>query len=142
MVAGIDDAIGAVSGLLTDAIDKIWPNPQDKAKAEALIMTATAQAAISQLQASQAVMLAEEQSNDPWTSRARPAFLYVMYTMILTAIPMGILSAIRPDVAAHIADGLKAWLAAIPDSMWTLFGAGYLGYTGGRSWEKVKGVAK
>lgn len=83
-------------------------------------------------------IVAEANSNDPWTSRARPSFMYVMYLMILTAIPMGFLFAFRPDVAMAVTAGVKGWLAAIPEEMWWLFGAGYLGYTGSRTFEKVK----
>lgn len=142
MAFGIDDAITGVSNLLTTAIDKIWPDPQDKAKAEAIAMAATADSAVKQLQAAQAVMLAEAQSADPWTSRARPSFMYVMYVCILSAIPMGVLFAISPATANQIAVGFGAWLNAIPSDMWTLFGVGYVGYSGSRTFEKVKGVSK
>lgn len=85
---------------------------------------------------------AEAQSADKWTSRARPTFLYVMYTIILMAIPMGILSVFRPVEAKQIAEGFGMWLAAIPDELYWLFAAGYLGYTGARSvqeWRKNAG---
>jgi Holin of 3TMs, for gene-transfer release len=87
-------------------------------------------------------IVAEAQSTDPWTSRARPSFLYVMYTIILWAIPMGLIAAVRPDMAKGIADGMNAYLAGIPEPMWALFGTGYLGYTAARSWGKAKGVEK
>jgi hypothetical protein len=86
------------------------------------------------------VMVAEAQSQDKWTSRARPAFLYVMYIMILTSIPMGIIYAVNPVVAANLTSGVKAWLLVIPESMWALMGAGYLGYVGARSYDKKQGV--
>jgi hypothetical protein len=140
MAFGIDDAIGGVSTLLNTAINKIWPDPADKAKAEAITMAAAADAAIQQLKASQAVMLAEEQSADKVTSRARPLFLYVMYVMILSAIPMGVLYAFDPKHADLIAVGLQRWLAAIPDAMWQLFMTGYLGYTFARGADKAGGV--
>jgi Holin of 3TMs, for gene-transfer release len=75
-------------------------------------------------------------------SCAPSSFLYVCYCMILAAIPMGVLYAFDPNHAQKIALGLGAWLAAIPDPVWQLFTVGYLGYTGGRSWEKIKGVSK
>jgi len=90
---GIDDAIAGVSDLLKTGIDKIWPSPTEKATAEATIMQATASAAIDKLRASQAVMLAEAQSQDKWTSRARPSFLYVVYILLLASLPMGLLFA-------------------------------------------------
>jgi hypothetical protein len=86
-------------------------------------------------------MVAEASSQDKWTSRARPSFLYIMYIMILGAIPMGIVYSISPGTAADITVGVKAWLAAIPEAMWVLMGAGYLGYTTGRSFDKKNGKA-
>lgn len=83
-------------------------------------------------------IVAEAKSSDKWTSRARPSFLYVMYVLILFSIPMGILSAFKPDMAIQIAAGMKAWLAAIPDGLWGVFGAGYLGYVGAREFGKTK----
>ena len=142
MAFGIDDAVTGVSTLLTTAIDRIWPNPEDKAKAEAMMMTATADSAVRQLQAAQAVMLAEAQSSDPWTSRARPSFLYVVYVLILMSIPMGVLFAFRPDTANAVIAGFHGWLAAIPDNYIQLFGVVLLGYSASRTVEKVKGVAK
>ena len=82
------------------------------------------------------VMLAEAKSKDPWTSRARPSFMYVIYIMILFAIPMGILSAFNPEMAAQVAEGMKSWLSSIPDGLWATFGIGYTGYSVARSWDK------
>lgn len=87
-------------------------------------------------------ILAEAASADKWTSRARPSFMYVIYIVILFGLPMGIVSAFSAETATAIAMGFKAWLAAIPDSMWGLFGAGFLGYTASRTYEKAKGVSK
>lgn len=85
---------------------------------------------------------AEAQSADKWTSRARPTFLYVMYTILLTSIPFGILFVFRPNEAKLGAEGFKMWLEAIPQELYWLFAAGYLGYTGARSvqeWKKNAG---
>src|SRR3546814_3972724 len=73
-------------------------------------------------------IVAEAGSADPWTSRARPSFLYVMYALLLWAIPMGLIAAARPDMAKGIADGMNAYLAGIPEPLYALFGTGYLGY--------------
>lgn len=139
---GIDDAIAGVSKLLDDGLNKIFPDAAQKATAEALVIKATNDAAVALMQQQMSVMLAEAQSKDPWTSRARPSFLYVMYIMILTAIPMGFVAAFRPDVATSVAQGMRAWLAAIPGEMWTMFGVCFTGYTLSRGYEKVKGAAK
>ena len=79
---------------------------------------------------------------DPFASRARPAFLYVMYLLLLWSIPMSIVAAIRPDVAAAMARGMGAYFSAIPEPLYALFGTGYLGYTAARTWGKVRGVER
>ena len=89
-----------------------------------------------------AAILAEAQSADPWTSRARPAFLYVIYTLLLWSIPMGLIAATQPAMAENIARGMNAYLAGIPEPLYTLFGTGYLGYTAARTWGKIRGVDK
>jgi Holin of 3TMs, for gene-transfer release len=87
-------------------------------------------------------IVSESQSADPWTSRARPSFLYVMYTLLLWSIPMGLIAAVEPDMAKAISAGMTGYLASIPEPLYALFGTGYLGYTAARQWGKVKGVDK
>jgi hypothetical protein len=87
-------------------------------------------------------IVAEAQSADPWTSRARPSFLYVMYALILWAVPMGLISAVNPGMARGIAEGMTAYLRGIPEELYALFGTGYLGYTAARTWGKVKGAER
>ena len=87
-------------------------------------------------------VLAEANATDPWTSRARPSFLYVIYIMILWAIPMGLIAAVRPDAAIRIAAGMNAYLNGLPEPLYALFGTGYLGYTVARQWGKAKGIEK
>lgn len=84
-------------------------------------------------------ILAESQSPDPYVSRARPSFLYLMYGMIGLALPMGVLAAISPATATAMNGGIRAYLASLPDALYTLFGTGYLGYTAARQWGKVRG---
>lgn len=43
---------------------------------------------------------------------------------------------------ATAASNLANLLQAIPESLWWLFGAGYLGYTGARSMDKWRGVGR
>ena len=85
-------------------------------------------------------IVAEANSADPWTSRARPSFLYIMYAMILLALPMGVLAAFNPAAAREIAAGMNAYLNGLPEPLYALFGTGYLGYTAARHWGKVNGV--
>jgi hypothetical protein len=85
-------------------------------------------------------LIAETGSNDRFVTRARPAFLYVIYAMILAALPIGALAGFSPSLADAIARGAGAYLAALPEPLYTLFGAGYLGYTAARQWGKVTGA--
>lgn len=89
-----------------------------------------------------AAMLIEAESTDPWTSRARPAFLYVIYALLLWSIPMGLIAGVRPDMAEAITRGMRAYLESLPEPLYALFGTGYLGYTAARAWGKAKGVER
>jgi hypothetical protein len=137
-MAFIDAIVGPVSKLL----DKIIPDPEarDRAKLELIKLQGDQEMAAigQQMQA----IVAEAQSADPWTSRARPSFLYVMYAMILWAIPMGLIAAVNPSMAIGIGNGMTAYLRGLPEELYALFGTGYLGYTAARTWGKVKGVEK
>jgi hypothetical protein len=86
--------------------------------------------------------LAALEATDPWTARARPAFLYVMYVLLLWSIPMGLVAAVRPGAAMAIVRGMTAYLNGIPEPLYALFATGYLGYTVARSWGKAKGVER
>ena len=87
-------------------------------------------------------IVAEANAADPWTSRARPSFLYVMYTLLLWSIPMGLIAAADPGMAKAIGEGMGAYLKAIPEPLYVLFGTGYLGYTAARTWGKISGTDK
>ena len=131
----IEGIIGPVARL----IDKIIPDPEarDRAKLELLKLEGSHEMEVLRTQLS--AIVAEAQSADPWTSRARPSFLYVMYALLLWAIPMGLIASVRPDAAEAIARGMNAYLAGIPEPLYMLFGTGYLGYTVARQWGKAKG---
>ncbi len=137
-MAILDALISPIAAL----IDKIIPDPRarDAAKIELLKLQGSQE--MDSIKAQMTAIVAEAQSSDPWTSRARPSFLYVMYAMILWAIPMGLIAAVRPEMARGIAEGMNRYLAGIPEPLWALFGTGYLGYTAARSWGKARGVEK
>lgn len=127
-----------IMGAVDTVADKFF---MDKSEKEAFRLKALEMQQKGELKAVEqqlSVILAEAKSSDPWTSRARPSFMYVIYIMILAAIPMGVLSAFQPEMAIQIANGMKAWLVAIPDALWTVFGVGYLGYTGAREFGKAQ----
>lgn len=127
-------------GPITSIIDKVLPDKaaRDKAKLELLKLEGSQE--LGQIEARMSAIVAEANSHDPWTSRARPSFLYVMYTLLLFALPMGVLAAFQPGTAQDIAKGMNDYLNGLPDSLYALFGTGYLGYTAARQWGKVKGV--
>ena len=132
----------AIVGPVSKLLDKIIPDPQarDRAKLELLKLQGDQEMATIAVQMQ--AIIAEAQSPDPWTSRARPSFLYVMYGLILWAIPMGLIAAADPRMAQGIAGGMTAYLRGIPEELYALFGTGYLGYTAARTWGKVKGVER
>lgn len=134
--------INGVLGPLASVLDKLIPDPKarDAAKLELLRMEATNE--LDRTKAQLLAVLADAQSADPWTSRARPGFLYVMYALLLWSIPMGLIAAVRPDAATAIAAGMSAYLNGIPEPLYALFGTGYLGYTVARTWGKAKGVER
>jgi hypothetical protein len=123
-------------------INRVWPDPAQQADAQLKLLQANQSGELDTLRLQMSAIIAEAQSADPYTSRARPSFLYVMYLMILLAVPVSLCSVWFPDGAARFTTGIAAFLDAIPDSLWQLFGVGYLGYTGVRTWEKNKGLTK
>ena len=132
--------VEAVIGPVAKLLDKIIPDPEARAKAKLELLRLEGSQELEQIQTQMSAIIAEANSRDPWTSRARPSFLYVMYAMLLFALPMGILSAFRPQAALDIAAGINGYLNGLPEPLYALFGTGYLGYTAARQWGKVRGV--
>ena len=132
----------AIVGPVSKLLDKIIPDPQarDRAKLELLKLQGAQEMAT--IAAQMQAIVAEANSSDPWTSRARPSFLYAMYALILWAIPMGLIAAADPAMAKGIGEGMTAYLRGIPEELYALFGTGYLGYTAARTWGKVKGAER
>jgi hypothetical protein len=130
----------AVLGVANSLVDRIFPDKvkqaSERAQAELALAQLLQEGRLKELEHSMSAIIAEAQSSDPWTSRARPSFLYVIYLMILMSVPMGFLAAFEPDMAERVAGGMKAWLAAIPEPLYALFGVGYLGYAGLRTYDK------
>jgi hypothetical protein len=75
-----------------------------------------------------------------YVSLARPTFLYVMYALILWAIPLGVLAAVRPASARAMSEAITAYFTGLPEPLYTLFGAAYLGYTAARQYGKARGT--
>lgn len=134
--------ISGIFGIGGKIIDKLFPDPEQRAKAQLELLKLQQQGELDEVKVQLSAIIAEAQSPDPWTSRARPSFLYVVYVLLLWSIPMGVLAIFKPDAAVAFTAGFKGWMGAIPDSILTLFGTVMTGYVLGRSWEKVRGSAK
>lgn len=128
--------IGEILNIGGKLIDRLWPDPETKAKAQAELMAMQQRGELAELSARYSAIVAEAKSADPWTSRARPTFLYLIYLVILLCVFGGILGIWWPTQTTQAAENIKALLGAVPGELWTLFGAGYLGYSGARSYDK------
>lgn len=134
-----------VGGLLDiggKLIDRLLPDEEAKAKAKLELLALQQTGELKEMETQVSAILAEAQSADPWTSRARPTFLYLMYAVIGLCFLGGIVGIWWPEQVGHASNNIRSLLNAVPDSLWGLFGVGYLGYTGARSWDKRNGVAK
>lgn len=134
--------ISGIFSIGTKLIDKLFPDPEQKAKAQLELLRMQQSGDLDEMKTQLSAIIAEAQSSDPWTSRARPSFLYVVYVLLLWSIPMGVLTIFRPEAAAAFTTGFKTWMLAIPEPVLTLFGVVMTGYVAGRSWEKVRGATK
>ena len=80
------DPLTAVLNIGGKVLDKVLPDPEEKARAKLEMARLAQDEKFRELETSMKAIIAEAQSSDPWTSRARPSFLYVMYIMILAGI--------------------------------------------------------
>lgn len=129
-------------GPIASIIDKVIPDKEARAKAKLELLRLEGSQELAEVQARLSAIVAEASSPDPWTSRARPSFLYVMYAIMLFALPMGVLAAFDAGAALAIGSGVTAYLRGLPEELYALFGTGYLGYTAARQWGKAKGVER
>lgn len=138
-VGGLLGGVGTLARDLREAIvgKEMTPELQVQLQQKAIDLELATQ------NAQMEMIKAEASSTDPWTSRARPMFMYVFYFILLS---MGIFVPAAgvwfPTQSAQFYINVAAGFKAIPDALYTLFGAGYLGYTGARMMEKKSGVAK
>ncbi len=137
-MAILESLIGPIASI----IDKVIPDKEARAKAKLELHKLQGSQELETIEARLSAVVTEAQSPDSWTSRARPSFLYVMYAMILWAVPMGVLAAFSPQKARDIGLGMNAYLNGLPEPLYALFGTGCLGYTAARQRGKVKGVDK
>jgi len=132
--------IGDVLSIANTVIDKVgdlFPSKEQKDLAKAKLVELQQKGELADIEMSVEILLAEAKSNDKFTSRARPSFMYVFYLIILFAIPIGILNAVSPETGLSISEGMKAWWSALPTELWWTFGVGFTGYVTSRSIDKA-----
>lgn len=138
----ISQIVAGMAGPAFELIDNLFTSDEEREQKKLEFLQLQQSGKLKGMEQKMSVLLAEAQSKDPWTSRARPSFLYVFYILLLMGIPMGFLSFFNPEAAQAVAAGFQAWLSAIPEEAWTAFWICFTGYTGARTFEKSKGVAK
>ena len=116
--------------------------PLDANKAAELALKA--QELESQLEQTKlSIAVAEASSQDKWTSRARPSFMYVFYFLLVSLVIVApLVGVFFPEQMETFYNNVKAGFASVPDAMWATFSVGYLGYTAARQYGKVKGSDK
>ena len=133
-------SIFAIGGKL---IDKLFPDPEQRAKAQIELLKMQQSGELEAVKVQLSAIIAEAQSADPWTSRARPIFLYLFYLvvvmLVIIAPAFGVFFHSQMD---RFYINVAAGFAAIPDALWATFTTGYLGYVAARQYGKTKGTDK
>lgn len=88
----------------------------------------------------------ESRSEDPFVRRARPAFMWLFYIVIifnfvllpLTAAILGPQLVTQPDGTVMVIERFDIKYPVLPEQLYYLFGVSFLGYTGFRSFDKWK----
>jgi hypothetical protein len=130
-------------GLARDVISRIFPDKTDAQKAQAQLELLKTNGELQLMTERNKIAAAEAASSDKWTSRARPTFMYVFYILLMFLIIIGPIIGIffNAEMKLFYAN-VQEGFSAIPDALWGTFIAGYLGYSGFRTFEKAKGVSK
>lgn len=133
----------AVAGGLLDIggelIDRLFPDPAEKDKARKELKRLEQEGELEELSTRMSAIMSEAESNDPWTSRARPSFMYVFYVVILSLVIVApILGIFYPDQMQTFFGNVGLGFKAIPQELWWTFTSGYLGYGAFKTFEKKK----
>ena len=128
-----------IAGVFGKVLDKAFPDPIQKAQVAAELERLKQDGAFRELEIAIGAIKAEAASSDPWTSRARPSFLYVFYFILLGLVILApILGIFQPAGMQQFFINVRLGFEAIPEALWWTFSAGYLGYTTARTYEKGK----
>lgn len=134
IVAGVFD-IGR------DLIQKLVKDPAQAAEMQLKLVELDQQGELSKLQLQMSAILAEANSSDPWTSRARPSFMYLFYAiMAFMVIVAPIIGVVYPEKMELFFINVGKGFTAIPEAMWWTFSACFTGYSVSKTVENVSGV--
>lgn len=118
-------------------IDKFIPDKEAQAKAKMGLIEAEQRGELAHLNAQMEIIVAEAKSADPWTSRARPTFMYVFYLILLSnCFVMPLIGIFYVESMTAYYTNLGTGLKALPTELWALFGTAFTGYTLSRSYDK------
>ena len=135
------DPITAGIDLIGKAIDRFVPDPAQRDAAKLAMYEAQRQGDMDAVKVAMSAILAEASSSDPWTSRARPSFLYLFYSVIVFLVMIApSIGVFYPERMAALFSNVAAGFGAIPEPMWWTFSTGYLGYTAARQYGKTMGT--
>lgn len=133
-----------ISGLFQageQIIKRLFPDPEQQEKAKQELRKMEQEGELKELSTRMSAIIAEAQSGDSWTSRARPTFMYVFYLVILSLVLISpVVGIFYPEQLSLFYLNVGSGFTAIPEELWWLFGTGYLGYSGLRTMEKKRKV--
>jgi len=139
MALGTAAIVGGLFDVGSKVIDRLFPDPEQKAQAKRELQKLEQDGELEQMSVRLSAIMAEANSEDPWTSRARPSFMYVFYLVILSLVIIApIIGVFFPDQMANFFTNVGLGFKAIPEELWWTFTSGYLGYGAYRTYEKGK----
>lgn len=139
MALGSAAVVGGLLDVGGQLIDRLFPDPAEKAKAKKELEQLEQTGELKKLSTRMSTIIAEAESDDPWTSRARPSFMYVFYLVIISLVIFApTLGVFYPDQMGLFFDNVGKGFKAIPEELWWTFTSGYLGYGAYRSYDKKK----
>lgn len=135
--------IGSIFEIGKSLIQRLIPDPEQRAKAELDLLRLQQEGQLRDIEVRMSAIVMEAQSSDPWTSRARPSFMYVFYFLLICLVVIApFIGIFFPAQMDQFYSNASKGFNSIPRELWGTFIAGFLGYAGFRTIEKVRKVAK
>ncbi len=96
----------------------LFPSRPSGEQAKLTLLQAEGQQALQEMQVTLIAILAEANAADPWISRARCTFLYVIYCIILLCVVGSIIGIQWPQQVFQAVKNLNKLLGTVPESLW------------------------